>query len=98
MYIQKQQRKREMQHYLVSFGLMIIFTLLAFGTVMIDGIPKHFTSFFIVTLAIVQVLFQLYYFMHLKDKDHGFPTLFIFSGALVAFITVLTFVSIVWIS
>lgn len=96
LYIEKQKRKREMKHYLVSFGLMILFTIIAFLTVAIKGIPKPFTSFFIVTLAVVQVIFQLYYFMHMKDKDHGFPSLFIYGGAMVAFITVLSFLTIMW--
>lgn len=96
-YIQKRERKREMKYYLVSFALMIIFTVLSFATVAMDNIPKHFTSGFIVILAIGQVIFQLYYFMHMKDEDHGFPSLFIYGGAMVVFITILTFVSIVWI-
>lgn len=98
LYIEKQKRKNEMKHYLVSFVLMILFTIIAFLSVAIKGIPKPFTAFFIVTLAVVQVIFQLYYFMHMKDKDHGFPAMFIYGGAGVVFITVLTFLSLVWIS
>jgi cytochrome c oxidase subunit 4 len=98
LYIERQKRKRELKHYLVSFVLMILFTILSFTAVAMKDIPKHFISIFIVTLAVVQVVFQLYYFMHMKDKDHGFPALFIYGGAMVVFITVITFVSIVWIS
>ncbi len=98
LYIEKQKRKREFKHYIVSFILMILFTVLSFAAVAMKGLPKHFISIFIVTLAVVQVVFQLYYFMHMKDKDHGFPALFIYSGAIVVFITVLTFVSLIWIS
>ncbi|MFC7392425.1 cytochrome C oxidase subunit IV family protein [Scopulibacillus cellulosilyticus] len=98
MYMERQKRKRELTYYLVSFVMMLFLTGISFAAVAIKGIDKHFTAFFIVTLAVIQVLFQLYYFMHLKDKNHAMPALFIYSGALVAFITVLTFVSIVWVS
>jgi cytochrome c oxidase subunit IV len=35
--------------------------------------------------------------MHMSHKGHEAPALFLYSGALVAFITVLAFVTIVWI-
>ncbi|MBM7644229.1 cytochrome c oxidase subunit 4 [Scopulibacillus daqui] len=98
LYMERQKRKRELTYYLVSFFMMLLLTGLSFAAVAMKGIEKHFTAFFIVTLAVIQVAFQLYYFMHLKDKNHGMPALFIYSGAFVAFITVLAFVSIVWIS
>ncbi|GGH74370.1 cytochrome c oxidase subunit 4 [Pullulanibacillus pueri] len=99
VYVEKQKRKRELQHYYVSFVLMILFTILAFAAVMLrDSINDYLIAIFIVTMAIVQVVFQLYYFMHMKDKDHGFPSLFLYGGAAVAFLTVISFVSIIWIS
>ena len=98
-YIEQQKRKRELQHYFVSFVLMIVFTILAFIAVMLrESINDYLIAIFIVTMAVVQVVFQLYYFMHMKDKDHGFPAFFLYSGAFVVFITVISFVTIVWIS
>lgn len=98
-YIAKQRRKRDLQHYWVSFALMIVFTVLAFLAVYFrKSINDYLIAFFIVTMAIVQVVFQLYYFMHMKEKDHGFPALFLYGGAVVVFVTVLSFVTIVWIS
>jgi cytochrome c oxidase subunit 4 len=52
---------------------------------------------FILLLATVQVAFQLYYFMHMSHKGHEFPALFLYSGVFVAFLTVLAFVTIVWV-
>ena len=98
-YIAKQKRKRELQYYWVSFGLMIVFTILAFLSVYFrESINDYLIAFFIVTMALVQVAFQLYYFMHMREKDHGFPSLFLYGGAFVVFMTVLTFVTIIWIS
>jgi len=98
-YLEKQKKRQELIHYFVSFVLMILFTVLAFVAVMLrDSINDYLIAIFIVTMAIVQVVFQLYYFMHMKEQDHGFPALFLYSGASVAFLTVISFVSIVWIS
>ncbi|GGE41093.1 cytochrome c oxidase subunit 4B [Pullulanibacillus camelliae] len=98
-YLEKQKKRQELIHYFVSFVLMILFTVLAFVAVMLrDSINDYLIAVFIVTMAVVQVVFQLYYFMHMKEQDHGFPTLFLYSGAAVAFLTVISFVSIVWIS
>ena len=46
--------------------------------------------------AAVQVGLQLYYFMHMNEKGHGMPAMFMYTGALLAFLVVLTFVTIVW--
>ncbi|WEG11704.1 cytochrome C oxidase subunit IV family protein [Pullulanibacillus sp. KACC 23026] len=97
--IEREQKKRDLQYYWVTFVSMIIFTVLAFLAVYFrKNIDNHLIAFFIVTLAVIQVAFQLFYFMHLKDKNHGIPSLFIFSGALVVFITVISFVTMIWIS
>lgn len=97
-YVAKQRRRQELLHYLVTFASMIVFTVLAFIAVALrKDINDYLIAFFIVTMAVVQVAFQLYYFMHMKEKDHGFPALFIYGGALVVFVTVLAFVTIVWI-
>lgn len=96
--LEREEKKRDLQYYWVTFGSMIIFTVLSFLAVNFrKSIDSHLIAFFIVTLACIQVVFQLYYFMHLKEKGHGMQSLFIFSGALVVFITVLSFVTMIWI-
>jgi cytochrome c oxidase subunit 4 len=96
----KYRRKKnaeEMKHQVISFTLMIFFTLLAFAAVGIDGFSHWFIKPVILLLAVVQVIFQLYYFMHMKHKGHGTIALFLFSGLAVGLITVLVFLTIVWI-
>jgi cytochrome c oxidase subunit 4 len=95
------RRKRnaeEMKHQVITFGLMIFLTIVAFLSV---AYPKTFTPIFsvpfILLLAVVQVIFQLYYFMHMSHKGHEAPALFLYSGIVVAFLTVLTFMTIVWV-
>ncbi|MDQ0972824.1 cytochrome c oxidase subunit IVB [Neobacillus sp. 179-J 1A1 HS] len=86
----------EMRHQVVSFALMIFLTLIAFAAVAIKGFSAWFIVPFILLLAVVQVIFQLYYFMHMSHKGHEAPSMFLYSGALVGAITILAFSTIIW--
>ncbi|WP_318504930.1 cytochrome c oxidase subunit IVB [Bacillus sp. T3] len=92
----RKKNAEEMRYQVVSFSLMIFLTLLSFGAVMYDGFSKWFTVPFIILLAVVQLIFQLYYFMHMSHKGHEAPSLFLYSGALVGAVTVLAFTTIIW--
>ena len=76
---------------------MIFLTLIAFVAIGYDGISDGFAVITILLLAIVQVIFQLYYFMHMSHKGHELPAMFLYSGLTVGAITILAFVTIVWI-
>jgi cytochrome c oxidase subunit 4 len=91
----KKKNAEEMKHQVISFGLMIGLTVVAFLAVGSDA-GKWFTIPFLVLLAAIQVIFQLYYFMHMNQKGHEAPSLFIYAGLLVASITILAFVTIIW--
>ena len=95
--IEYRRRKsaEEMRYQVVSFAMMIFLTFVAFIAVGYD-ISGWFTIPFILVLAIVQVGFQLYYFMHMSHKGHEAPALFLYSGVFVAFITLLAFMTIIW--
>jgi cytochrome c oxidase subunit IV len=92
----RKKSAEEMRYHIISFSMMIFLTFIAFAAVGFKGVTKSFTPLFILLLAIVQVIFQLYYFMHMKHKGHEAPSMFIFSGALVGFIIILTFTTIIW--
>ncbi|WML49381.1 cytochrome c oxidase subunit IVB [Neobacillus sp. PS3-34] len=92
----RKKSAEEMRYQVVSFALMIFLTLIAFATVAIEGFTAWFTVPVIILLAIVQVIFQLYYFMHMNQKGHEAPALFLYSGLVVGLITVLTFTTIIW--
>lgn len=76
---EKQKNKDEMKKQIVSFVMMLGFTLLAFALVASEVSPMFAIPTLTIT-AIVQVGFQFYYFMHLKDKGHGMPALLIYGG------------------
>ncbi|WP_068672503.1 cytochrome c oxidase subunit IVB [Oceanobacillus sp. Castelsardo] len=91
----KQKQKEEMKHQVITFALMIIFTLIAFIAVG-SGMNKTYVLPLILILAVVQVGFQFYYFMHMKDKGHAVISSMIYGGVWVAILAVLTFTTIIW--
>lgn len=81
-------------HYL-SFILSIVLTALAFAVVIAD-IGRTFTILFIVTLAVVQVLFQLAFWMHMKDRGHAYAIIGIAFGFIIALTGVASAVYWMW--
>lgn len=96
--IKYRQKKNaeEMKHQVITFALMIFLTLVSFVAVAYAGFSSWFTVPFIVLLAVIQVIYQLYYFMHMSHNGHEMAKLFMFTGVLIAFVTVLAFMTIVW--
>lgn len=75
---------------------MIMMTLIAFTAVdMKEDISTLFIVPIILLMAIIQVIYQLYYFMHMKQSGHEVVSIFIYSGVLAAFVIVLSFLTIV---
>ncbi|MBA2174301.1 cytochrome c oxidase subunit IVB [Halobacillus locisalis] len=92
---ERKQHREEMKQQVISFVMMILFTFVAFGMVM-AGVDSFFVIPVLLLLAIVQVVFQLYYFMHMKNKGHDMPALMMYGGAAVALLTIITFTTIIW--
>ncbi|WP_040204774.1 cytochrome c oxidase subunit IVB [Neobacillus jeddahensis] len=92
----RKKSAEEMRYQVISFTLMIFLTLVAFASVALKGFTAWFTVPFILLLAAVQVVFQLFYFMHMSHKGHEAPTLFLFSGLFVGLTAILAFSTIIW--
>ncbi|TGB05040.1 cytochrome c oxidase subunit IVB [Halobacillus salinus] len=92
---ERKQHREEMKHQVISFVMMIIFTFVAFGMVMFE-VNSFFIIPTLILLAVVQVAFQLYYFMHMKNKGHDMPALMMYGGAAVALLTIITFTTLIW--
>lgn len=92
----KRKNKEEMKNQLVTFALMIVFTLVAFGIVVGELMPKMFVIPAILLLAIVQVAFQLYYFMHMKHAGHEMPSVMMYGGIWAAVLTVTALSVLIW--
>ncbi|MGH0596808.1 cytochrome c oxidase subunit IVB [Bacillus mycoides] len=94
----KRKSAEEMKHQVVTFSLMIFLTLVAFAAVAYQKtFSPIFSVPFILLLAVIQVIFQLYYFMHMSHKGHEAASFFLYSGLLIGLLTILAFMTIVWI-
>src|SRR5699024_2519830 len=92
----RQKRKEAMQKQLISFSLMIGFTLIAFAIVATDSVEKIYIIPILFLMAIVQAGFQFYYFMHLKDKGHEMQAVLIYGGDWAAFLILEEIIVITW--
>lgn len=82
------------RQHIITFILSIVLTALAFIAVMTTD--KAFALPFLVVLAIIQVLFQLFYWMHLSQKGHKGPLIGILTGSLVTLTAIVTAVYWMW--
>jgi len=97
----KRRSKQSMRNQVMMFSLMIFLTLISFSMVVafengVAGFSRYFIIPMLMLFAAVQVGLQLYYFMHMSEKGHGIPQMFMFTGVLLGFLIPLTFITIVW--
>ncbi|USB33759.1 cytochrome C oxidase subunit IV family protein [Paenibacillus sp. YPG26] len=94
--VKHRHRTEGPQKHIVAFIFSIVLTLIAFAAVAAGGVNASFTIILLVVMAILQVLVQLGYWMHLKDKGHMIPILFMAFGFFVAGTAVITALYWVW--
>jgi cytochrome c oxidase subunit IV len=91
----RHKHESPVNHYL-SYIISILLTMLAFAVVLYGGLDRSFILIFIVSLAIIQALIQLFFWMHAKERGHFMPLLFLAGGAFVALTGVLAAVYWMW--
>ena len=91
----RRKRKEDMRTQVTTFAIMIFLTLIAFTSVA-AGMSAYFVVPVILLLAAIQVVLQLYYFMHMSEKGHEITTFFLYTAALIGFTVILTFITIIW--
>ncbi|WP_126426774.1 cytochrome C oxidase subunit IV family protein [Brevibacillus marinus] len=84
------------KNHLITFVVSLLLTALAFVAVASGTVERGTLVWLLLFLAFVQALFQLYIWMHMEQKGHGFAALCLYSGAGVALVTVISFVLWVW--
>jgi cytochrome c oxidase subunit IV len=91
-----------MRKQVVNFAIMIFLTLIAFTVVLAFGEAHLATKLiipFLLVLAGIQVVLQLYSFMHLEDKEThhvGVIEFFMWGGIFIAFTFFVAFTTIIW--
>lgn len=92
----KQAAKDEMKKMIISFALMIAFTIIAFALVGTGNLAGMFAIPLLLVMAVVQVGYQFFYFMHLKDKGHAEITFVVYGAVWVTFLVLLALGVITW--
>ncbi|ANE45552.1 cytochrome C oxidase subunit IV [Paenibacillus swuensis] len=70
-------------HY-IAFIFSLVLTLIAFAAVMAGEMNRKFVIAILLTMAALQVIMQLAYWMHMKDRGHLFPIIGLLFGGFVA--------------
>lgn len=94
----RHHNKVHMRKQVVNFAIMILLTFIAFTAVLAD-FPVMFILPVILLLAGIQVVLQLYAFMHMEDKEMhmiGVIEFFMWSGIFIAFTFFVAFTTIIW--
>ncbi|MED4957850.1 cytochrome C oxidase subunit IV family protein [Paenibacillus macerans] len=94
--VKRHQRHEGPQKHIIAFVFSIVLTLIAFAAVAAGGVNVAFTVILLLVMAVLQVLVQLGYWMHMKDKGHMIPILFMFGGFFVAFTAVIAALYWMW--
>lgn len=91
----RRKSTKEMRMQVTNFAIMIFVTFIAFALVAAE-LPKEFVIPVILGLAVLQVVLQFYYFMHMKAEKHGISKLFMITGIFFGLSFIATFLYIVW--
>jgi cytochrome c oxidase subunit 4 len=82
--VKHRHRHEGPQKHVVVFIFSIVLTLIAFAAVAAGGVNASFVIILLLVMAVLQVFVQMGFWMHLKDKGHMIPILFMIGGFFVA--------------
>ncbi|GIP49912.1 Cytochrome c oxidase subunit 4B [compost metagenome] len=94
--VKHRQRHEGPEKHIIAFIFSIVLTLIAFAAVAAGGVNTAFTVILLLVMAVLQVLIQLGYWMHMKDKGHLIPIIFMAGGFFVAFTAIIAALYWMW--
>jgi cytochrome c oxidase subunit 4 len=83
------KRHESARKHVWSFVLMMVLTAASFIAVGMKLIPMTIVVPLIVFFACIQVVLQLFTFMHMDQKGHAIPLIFILLGSVIAVVSVI---------
>lgn len=92
----KRHKVEGSQKHIVAFVMSLALTIIAFAAVSAGDINVTFTYIILVTMAVLQVIIQMAFWMHMKDQGHLFPIIAILAGVFVVFTMVVMALYWVW--
>ncbi|TVX88234.1 cytochrome C oxidase subunit IV family protein [Paenibacillus agilis] len=85
------------QKHIVAFIFSIVLSLIAFAAVAsVAEVNATFIIILLLVMAVLQVIIQMAYWMHMKDKGHLLPVVFMLGGAFVALTCIVMALYWVW--
>lgn len=78
--MKRRHRHEGPQRHIVVFVFSLVLTLLAFAAVAAGGVNATFAVILLLVMAALQVVLQMGFWMHLKDKGHLLPIIFMLGG------------------
>lgn len=99
--VQRQKIRRGPTHegpknHFITFGISAALTVIAFLAAANESLSASFVAFLLVAMAIVQALFQLFFWMHMKDNGHRYAKIFVAGGFIVALTAVAAALLWIW--
>ncbi|BCG57044.1 cytochrome C oxidase subunit IV family protein [Paenibacillus sp. URB8-2] len=82
--VKRRHRQEGPRKHVMIFVLSAVLTLIAFAAVAAGGVNPVFAVILLLVMAVIQVFVQMGYWMHLKDKGHMMPIIFMLGGFLIA--------------
>lgn len=84
------------KNHIIAYILSIVLTVLAFIAITYrDTVDGTFVLMFIVALALIQAIIQAVFWMHLKDRGHLIPRIFLITAVL--FVSAFIVMAVYWV-
>ncbi|KKC49098.1 MULTISPECIES: cytochrome C oxidase subunit IV family protein [Paenibacillus] len=85
----KRHKHEGPKKHIIAYVFSMLLTLVAFATVIGGEINTSFIYILLIIMAIMQVIIQMGFWMHMKDRGHLFPIVGILTGVFVVFTIVI---------
>lgn len=92
----KRHRVEGPRKHIIAFIMSLALTIIAFAAVAAGELDTTFTYILIVSMAILQVIIQMGFWMHMKDRGHFWPIVGIIAGVIVVLLMVVLALFWVW--
>ncbi|KIL39311.1 cytochrome C oxidase subunit IV [Gordoniibacillus kamchatkensis] len=92
----KRHKHEGPRNHNLTYIVSALLTIFAFAAVLYGQLDRTFIILFIVVLGLIQAVFQLFFWMHAKEKGHFFPVIGIAFGFFIALTAVAAAVWWMW--
>lgn len=84
------------KNHIITYAISMLLTFIAFVAAANDSLSPSLVIFLLVMMALVQVIVQMAFWMHMKDKGHFYALIGVFTGFIVALTAVAAAVYLMW--